>query len=251
MLPHTTLTSRWRAIVTIALTVAVAGCGIRESRSDVDDNVSNAPLAIEHRAAAIDASGCGQANDSLGSGVLIADSIVLTAAHVVASSQSLTVTLADSRRPRAAKVIMLDTEADLALVAVDDAPARELTLARAEPGDAVAVVTVGKVVESTVLERSLLIADQVRGTARVERTGYRLNLRTTEGDSGSGVYVAPQTDRAPSLVGVVFANSNDEAGTSWAVAGSEIQAFVARWRQEGSGQFVCDEDDSTLTERAQ
>lgn len=208
--------------------------------------------SAQARSVVLEGDGCGLANDWVGSGVLVDDGLVLTAGHVVAGSDNIVVRTSRGSADLSGQVVALDTAADLALVEIPAGlqPVPELHVGRAEPGDAVTIVgsATSSTVQATVMERSLLQTAEVRGTAKVERIGYRLDVGTQRGDSGAGVYRSAGQDDSPMLVALVYAASNDRVGTSWAVSGSEIQQFMTAWDATGPGSFQCDPEASQLVE---
>ncbi len=224
----------------LALFLLLSSCSDRSSTLDdqsaptVEVDTSFSPW---QRAVVVNTSGCGAANDGFGTGVLVDEEHVLTAAHVIASSSSAVVSFGD-RTPEdsSVEVVGLDRRTDLALLKLTKpAPASLLPIptvdvGRVEPADDVQLITADGVQAATVLERSLLRTTEVRGTAPAERVAYRLDVSTERGDSGAGVY-RQSPDGTDQLVAVVFAdsagNTDGAADTSWAVAGSEIATFLA------------------------
>lgn len=194
------------------------------------------------RAVTIEGSVCGAAGPSAGSGIALADDMVLTAAHVVASADRLEVVRGEDRVP--ATIVAFDPLKDLAVVepatplpSIPEAP-DFAALSADDPATVVAAARSGdvsvKVTLATVLE-----TDEVRGTRRSTRDGYLLKAATRPGDSGAGLY-----DVDGRLVGLLFAVSTNDAERTWATAAGEIESFLAD--NEPVGAFACDPDRSRV-----
>ncbi len=239
--------------------IVLSACSDRPETTSPQTTLSTETVSLSpsDRTVLLRTTGCGSANDGTGSGILIDADSILTAAHVVASSDSVTVESPSDLFDRAsATVVILDRAADLALITVDDEAAGTSPLHRTEAvavGRAdlfanVSIFTTTGSIAASVIERSRIQTNEVRGTERVERVAYRLNVGTSRGDSGAGVYAGDSIDAK--LVGVVFANSADIANTSWAVAGSELEAFLAespvRSDTASIQRFRCDKASSRL-----
>lgn len=199
---------------------------------------------------------CGHAPPTDGSGVAFAANMVLTAAHVVAGATDVTVSMAQGEAgdPQPGVVVGYDTLRDLALIELDsdalstaaaEAGAGTVdeaivfgTLTEGETGRIVGAATSGDVM-ATVVDRTIIEMDEVRGSRRSQRSGYLLSAATQPGDSGSGLY-----DDQGRLAGLLFAVSTDDQARSWATAANEIEEFIADPSLRGS--FACDPDRSRL-----
>ena len=146
-----------------------------------------------------------------------------------------------------ARVVAYDTTRDLAVVELMEeadgltVPTEDIAIDNLATGDAGIILAAGVSgdVPFTVTERTIIEIDEVRGTERVRRDGYLLDAATSPGDSGSGLY-----DGQGRLVGVLFAVSTDNGRRSWATAGTEVDAFLADQRTQGT--FACDPERSRL-----
>lgn len=232
------------------------------------------PLSPSNREVAVITSGCGDAPGGIGSGVRLSPDVILTAAHVVERADRIWVISSSSLpptrtwpefsprtlsegRPSNGEVETLDRNRDLALVVTSDSgerattghlEAHDLGFVDLRAGEQVELHGVARpgAEPATVVERTRIIADGPRGSARAERLGYRLEASTVTGDSGAGLW------RDNQLAGVVFAVSTANAGESWAVAGSEIRALLDEQGSFSDGpRYRCEPSRSRLepTER--
>jgi len=198
--------------------------------------------AAGQRAVRLETGGCGHADASRGSGLALADDLVLTAAHVVSSGGPIEVIVDDvSHR---AELLAYDPSRDLALVRttpllteIPPAPTSG-TLDEGATGRIIGAATSGDVV-ATVAEVLIIELDDVREPTRSTRRAYLTEAATEPGDSGAGFY-----DTDGRLVGLLFAVSTTDEGRSWVTATSEIDAFLAD--EETTGVFACDPDRSKV-----
>ncbi|MFQ5558296.1 MAG: hypothetical protein ACE5GB_12430, partial [Acidimicrobiales bacterium] len=104
-------------------------------------------------------------------------------------------------------------------------------------------------VEVNVSDVVRLSIDEVLGSARHRRAGYRLAARAADGDSGAGVY-----DEHDRLAAIVFATTSDDPATAWATASSEVSAFLhdavdgSGWSCEPARSRVVEDDQAKLNE---
>lgn len=163
-------------------------------------------------AVAVEAAGCRQAEELTGSGSVVGDELVVTVAHVVAGSTSVSVTDAGGTERRAV-VVGLDTVNDLALLAVAGLPAAPLPFGTLTAGDHSVFVVHhddgGAATQPAVVVRraDLSMAD-LYGQGTHVRTGFELDATVRPGDSGA--VVVGDDGRAGA---VVFATSRDTTGT--------------------------------------
>ena len=159
---------------------------------------------------------------------------VVTAAHVVVQAESVDVVVAGVRAR--AQIVGLDLTRDLAILAVDGLDASQVTRAKASAGDQISMAPgSGQSLRAgTVIEPVILTIEEVLGTQRHTRAGYQLDLESTDGDSGSGVF-----DGAGHLVGVLFATGTD---ASWATAVDEVDEVL----RADPGLFTCHPDQSKV-----
>ncbi len=242
-------------VVALAVALVAAACGRpspspTEADTEAESAASSDPelVAARSRARVIAVDSCGAADPTRGSGIALADDLVLTAAHLVASGGEVAIEDADDTAgadPRPARVVAYDPRRDLALVApttpfagVPPPPARA-TLGVDGSGTIVAGARSGDVA-ATVLDVTTIEIDDVRLTSRSTRRGYLVEAATGPGDSGAGLY-----DGDGLLVGLLFAVSTDDERRSWVTAASEIDAFLVDDTTRGT--FACDPDRSRIT----
>lgn len=151
------------------------------------------------------------------------DGVVVTVAHLVARADSVLVAVAGGD-PVDATVLEVDPERDLAAlrVAADDAP-DAIAMSDGDTGARGTIVegATSGTVPFVVAEKVSVSIEEVLGTDRHNRVGFKLNAATSGGDSGAGAY-----DEDGRLIGIVFATSDDGAVT-WLTGSVEIQEFLA------------------------
>ena len=176
--------------VAAALTAGVAAVGLTRS-SD------------EARAVGIRAGGCSLI-DSLGSGIIVDEGMVLTSAHVVAGSTNVRVVVDDLEL--AATVDAFDPNADLALLRADvEGSVMEVESAPVEGGVSILAWSPDGGVEairSSVGRRLLVTIEDIYLEGHIEREAIELTTGVASGVSGAGV-----VDDAGHLVGIVYATS--------------------------------------------
>lgn len=199
------------------------------------------PVTVDpgRRSVRLEIAGCGLAPDRVGSGIAVADGLVVTVAHLVAEAE--TVRVRTGLGAVEAPIVAIDLKRDLALLHVEGARFPDLATAEAKVGDTgqivggVTATSIGYTVEG----RVALTIEEVLGTSRHRRLGYELLAETGEGDSGAGAY-----DLQGRLVGVVFATGRNGEST-WLTASSEMTDFLDRHRGDRA-PLVCDPGRSRL-----
>ena len=197
-------------------------------------------LAPADRAVRLSVGGCGASSRTTGSGIVFDDGLVITAAHTVARAGQIDVTYPDGSTV-VAGVVAIDTERDVAALAVPIVDVNRPLIGTAEAGDVGQVVggLTSGTVDMTVVQYAKLSIEEVLGTERFSRLGYEIDAPTSEGDSGAGVY-----DPAGRLVGMVFAVSTN-GGSTWATASQEIDQFVSTIDRQGAA-YVCNQERSRI-----
>ena len=228
------------AVGVAALSAILVGCGAHEPRPG--NETTTPPHDPAERAVRIETSGCGFAPDRTGSGVAIGDGLVVTVAHLVARADKIEAVVGN-RAAVEATVAAVDLDRDLAVLRFtpDGIPVLEMS------SDLAAIGTGGRIVGAAssgtvpfeVEEVVNVSIEEILGTDRHSRLGYKLSAATTTGDSGAGAY-----DSDNKLIGIVFAI--DEAGEStWITSSAEIDKFIAAHRSDAS-PIVCDTASSQL-----
>ena len=210
----------------IALTVAAIGC-------------SNGSLSGPDRAVTITTTACGHASKTTGAGVVAEDGWVIASAHVVSGAGSITISGAFGQR--VGDVVVVDTEADLALLHVPGLAASPVELAGVTSGAVVELAGGGPTtsVSASIIRPVEVRIEAVRSTERISRHGYEIDIRVERGDSGGGVF-----DTEDRLVGVVFGRPLEDVPRSFVVNHAAIEDLLSADR---SGSWSCDPDQHQIT----
>lgn len=207
-------------LATILVGVAVSvGCG---SAIVASSDTASTTVDPEGRAVRLETTACGFVSDHFGSGVVVADGLVLTVAHLVVRSESIDAYV-DGRAPEQAMIAAVDLERDLAVLRVAATGVAAVQTTRVEGGTQGHIVGAASsgTVPFEVRRRVDLTIEEILGTERHSRAGYELAALTTDGDSGAGAY-----DEEQRLIGIVFAAGRD-GETSWLTASDEIDDFLS------------------------
>jgi len=170
----------------------------------------------------VETTACGHASGTTGSAILLADEMVLVAAHVVIAATELTVT--HDGRNYAAELRRLDARTDLALLDVPGLSAASvLRLGRPRAPSTVHIVGNGPSgsVDVGILRLVQIRIEEVRSSVRAQRFGFEVDYRVELGDSGAGVF-----DARGDLVGVVFGRSTVRDDRSFVVHADEIDVLL-------------------------
>ena len=169
--------------------------------------------------------GCG-AWQQVGSGFFVGATHAITNAHVVAGSDSTTVSVAGASL--AATVVLFDPQADLALLYVPgaDAPALQLsgdTPARGQPGVALGYPGGGDLtVEPAAVTASYeVVGPDIYGEGRVDRSVVEILAEIRQGNSGGPLIIAPGV-----VGGVVFGASQVSPDVGYAIAATQAATRV-------------------------
>ena len=140
-----------------------------------------------------------------GSGWVVAPSLVVTAAHVVAGEEDTVVTSSQLQRPRVAVVVAFDRKNDLALLSVPDLGLRPLPLRKPKAGQSVAILGYPEngpltVVPGRLGETTVVLSEDAYGHGPVARTITSLRGDVRHGDSGG-----PTVDADGNVATTVFA----------------------------------------------
>ena len=162
----------------------------------------------------------------IGTGVAVGDDLVLTVAHAIAGAEDDLRVVTPQGEERSVTVIAFDSDRDLALLAVEDLDATPVVLGSAAKGDSGTIAAVKgdlavELIEYTVLRVVNARSADIYNEGHVERDALDIEARIEPGVSG-----APLVDSAGEVVGIVFARSKDREEGGYALATSEITAFL-------------------------
>ncbi len=165
--------------------------------------------------------------DAQGSGVIIDEGLVLTSAHAVAGAEGGLL----ARRPEGtalpAKLVGFDPNRDLAVLNVPGIGGTPSIFAvpTADTEGYIGTVDVDGRLEllSYTVDR-LIVANSgdIYDDGEVVRSALQLSAATLPGDSGGALF-----DENNRVVGIVFAQSRQTDDLAYAVATSEVEAFLA------------------------
>jgi S1-C subfamily serine protease len=163
-----------------------------------------------------------------GSGFVVSPNRVMSNAHVVAGSDSVTVAV-DGQNYDAA-VVSYDPDADISILDVPDLPSAPLAFAeQAAPTGTDAVVMGypggGDFVATPARVREIieLNGPDIYRTTTVTREVYTIRGTVRQGNSGG-----PMIDRTGRVLGVVFGAAVDDADTGFVLTGSEVSRQLAK-----------------------
>ena len=190
-----------------------------------DPQVAAALGSVVHMRA--ESGSCGQAQ--VGSGWVLSPGHVVTNAHVVAGSDSVTVSVRGTGRERRARVVAFDPRRDVAVLDVAGLPAAALAQGPALTAGDPAVLAGfpgddGLWVGPARVRGTLDAAGQdIYGRTSVVREIYSLRAQVRRGASGG-----PVLDERGEVVGMVFATSLDDPDTGYALTLAEIAPVLRR-----------------------
>lgn len=150
-----------------------------------------------------------------------ADGLVITNAHVVRNGGAIFVHPPSGEL--AARVVVLDRRADLAVLRVDGLSAPLLPLARADASNGTAAVFVGypgggpQLAVGAVVRQRLLVPDPGLSDGLGLHVAYRLDAPIRHGDSGS-----PLLNSRGQVIGVVNALSGVDTASGYAITLDEL-----------------------------
>jgi S1-C subfamily serine protease len=163
-----------------------------------------------------------------GSGFVVSPNRVMSNAHVVAGSDSVTVEV-DGQNYDAA-VVSYDPDADISMLDVPDLPSAPLAFAeQAAPTGTDAVVMGypggGDFVATPARVREIieLNGPDIYRTTTVTREVYTIRGTVRQGNSGG-----PMIDRTGMVLGVVFGAAVDDADTGFVLTGNEVSRQLAK-----------------------
>ena len=214
--------SRRLAVVVCCLLAACADPTIDETGNAT--TTISAATAADRDAAALDstvrvrAEGCGP-RTRLGIGTIVDESLIVTAAHVVAGSERVEV-LDRRGLPTTADVVAFDPDQDLALLRAG-VPVGAVAVVRpdepsaGEEGIVAVADDVGdalELVDATITRTVTVRTTDIYGDGVVLRDGFEIDASIEPGDSGTMVHFPG------GVSGVVWARSLEATDRAWAVA---------------------------------
>ena len=155
----------------------------------------------------------------VGSGVVMADQRVVTNAHVVAGSGTVTVRTAGSRRAATARLVLLDRATDVAVLYVPglDAPVLDWgDVSRGTEGAVAGYPGGGRLTVGAARVRGAASVGDDAGRGSREVVVFRGTVRP--GNSGGALL-----DLSGDVMGVVFANSSLDDSTGFALPRAEVE----------------------------
>ena len=168
--------------------------------------------------------GCGGV--VFGSGFPVGNGLVLTNAHVVAGTQG-TMVRSPTGRTLSARVVLFDSNRDVAILSVPRLGAAALGQASAQRGTTGAAIGYpGGGPESIV---PAVVDNEVQAEGR-DIYGQNLVVRQiwiTEASVQPGNSGGPLVDRAGAVLGVIFAASTSQPGQAYALTDAEVQPDIA------------------------
>jgi S1-C subfamily serine protease len=161
-----------------------------------------------------------------GSGVVVSPNRVMSAAHTVAGSDSVTVSVGDEERP--ATVVSFDPKMDIAILDVPElqAPPLELTHEKAPTGaDAVVLGFPGggpfTASPARIREVVELKGPDIYRTTSVNREVYVIRGKVGQGNSGG-----PLIDLQGRVLGISFGAAVDDPETGFALTATQVYGLL-------------------------
>lgn len=163
-----------------------------------------------------------------GSGFVVAPNRVMSNAHVVAGSNSVTVEV--DGKTYDAKVVSYDPDADISILDVPNLPSTPLTFDMKESQSGTDVVVMGypgggefAATPARVREVIKLNGPDIYHTTTVTREVYTIRGNVRQGNSGG-----PLIDRSGKVLGVVFGAAVDDADTGFVLTAEEVAKQMAK-----------------------
>ena len=164
-----------------------------------------------------------------GTGFVIAPNRVMSNAHVVAGSDSVTVEAEDGKEYDAT-VVSYDPNADISILDVPDLPIQPLQFAQEAAKSGTDAVVLGfpggcEFVATPALVREIieLSGPDIYKTTTVNREVYTIRGLVRQGNSGG-----PMINRAGQVIGVVFGAAVDDNDTGFVMTTDEVYRQLAK-----------------------
>jgi S1-C subfamily serine protease len=163
-----------------------------------------------------------------GSGFVVSQNRVMSNAHVVAGSDSVTVET--DGQTYDATVVSYDPDADISILDVPDLPSASLMFAEAPAETGTDALVLGypgggefQATPARVRETIKLSGPDIYRTKTVEREVYTIRGTVRQGNSGG-----PMIDRSGQVLGVVFGAAVDDADTGFVLTAKEVERQMAQ-----------------------
>ena len=201
---------------------AVSGCGIVDTP---DADLANNPVVAATKSSVVTiravAPSCQK--ELQGSGFVVSDHSVMSNAHVVAGSNSVTVQDTDGTS-HDATVVSYDPRVDISILDVPGLPAPPLAFANAPAATGTDALVMGfpdassfEATPARIREVINLNGPDIYRTTTVTRQVYTIRGTVRQGDSGG-----PIVDLNGQVLGVVFGSAVDDAETGYALTANEV-----------------------------
>ena len=210
------------AIMLLVAATAVAGCGM-VGRPDAD--LANNPVVAATKSSVVTiravAPSCQK--ELQGSGFVVSDHSVMSNAHVVAGSNSVTVQDTDGNS-HDATVVSYDPAVDIAILDVPGLPAPPLAFANAPAATGTDALVMGfpdagsfEATPARIREVVELNGPDIYRTTTVTRQVYTIRGTVRQGDSGG-----PLLDLNGQVLGVVFGMAVDDPDTGFVMTAEQV-----------------------------
>lgn len=197
--------------------------------------------------ALIDTTGCSTVG--VGTGFLIADDLVVTAAHVIEGQTQIHLTLGDQLVP--ALVLGSNSSADIALLKTLRAvEGHQFEFSNSEPRIGTPIAALGYPMASNIDEEQRastgfkLNNGIISGLQQVVRfeSGDVSGAMQTNADINPGNSGGPLIDLQGDVVGMAFATSTVAVGTAYGIPSERVQTAVEQWKSASNMQplATCD-----------
>jgi S1-C subfamily serine protease len=210
------------AIMLLVAATAVSGCGIVETP---DANLADNPVVAAKKSSVVTirapAPSCQKELE--GSGFVVSDHTVMSNAHVVAGSDSVTVQDTDGNSYDAT-VVSYDPAVDIAILDVPGLPAPPLAFANAPAATGTDALVMGfpdagsfEATPARIREVVELNGPDIYRTTTVTRQVYTISGTVRQGDSGG-----PLLDLNGQVLGVVFGEAVDDPDTGFVMTAEQV-----------------------------
>jgi S1-C subfamily serine protease len=212
------------AIMVLVAATAVSGCGIVDrARGNLANN--NNPVVAATESSVVNIGAVAPSCQKLleGSGFVVSDHTVMSNAHVVAGSNSVTVQDTDGNSYDAT-VVSYDPGVDIAILDVPGLPAPPLAFANAPAATGTDALVMGfpdagsfEATPARIREVVELNGPDIYRTTTVTRQVYTISGTVRQGDSGG-----PLLDLNGQVLGVVFGMAVDDPDTGFVMTAEQV-----------------------------